>query len=196
MRPGCESEARSMPLPRLRRAFLSLALLGGLGLLAASLGAARAAEELPRLGVTLPATSVSGLSSGAYMAGQIELAHSKDIVGAGVVAGGPFACAEISLEEARRRIAYGLGGLVVGWQTICPRCVHTLSSSHGFRPSHRSQSSAVGNDWMRSCIVATRCAVCRLANLAACRSRHRRTRSASVIARSPIGFRPMSSSFP
>jgi hypothetical protein len=121
---------------------------------------------------------------------------SKDIVGAGVVAGGPFACAEISLEEARRRIAYGLGGLVVGWQTICPRCVHTLSSSHGFRPSHRSQSSAVGNDWMRSCIVATRCAVCRLANLAACRSRHRRTRSASVIARSPIGFRPMSSSFP
>jgi poly(3-hydroxybutyrate) depolymerase len=83
-----------MPLPRLRRAFLSLALLGGLGLLAASLGAARAAEELPRLGVTLPATSVSGLSSGAYMAGQIELAHSKDIVGAGVVAGGPFACAE------------------------------------------------------------------------------------------------------
>ena len=28
------------------------------------------------------------------MAGQIELAHSKDIVGAGIVAGGPFACAE------------------------------------------------------------------------------------------------------
>ncbi|HVQ11306.1 MAG TPA: poly(3-hydroxybutyrate) depolymerase, partial [Methyloceanibacter sp.] len=71
-----------------------LAVLGGLGLLAAPLDAARSAEELPRLGVTLPATSVSGLSSGAYMAGQIELAHSKDIVGAGIVAGGPFACAE------------------------------------------------------------------------------------------------------
>jgi poly(3-hydroxybutyrate) depolymerase len=53
-----------------------------------------AAEDLPKLGVTLPATSVSGLSSGAYMAGQIEVAHSKDIVGAGIVAGGPFACAE------------------------------------------------------------------------------------------------------
>ena len=79
---------------RLRRAFLSLAVLGGLGLLAAPLDAASAAEELPQLGVTLPATSVSGLSSGAYMAGQIELAHSKDIVGAGIVAGGPFACAE------------------------------------------------------------------------------------------------------
>jgi poly(3-hydroxybutyrate) depolymerase len=78
----------------LRRALLSLAVLGRLGLLAAPLNAARAAEDLPRLGVTLPATSVSGLSSGAYMAGQIELAHSKDIVGAGIIAGGPFACAE------------------------------------------------------------------------------------------------------
>lgn len=54
----------------------------------------RAAEDLPKLGSMLGATSVSGLSSGAYMAGQIELAHAKDIVGAGIVAGGPFACAE------------------------------------------------------------------------------------------------------
>ncbi len=71
-----------------------LALLVSFGVLAADLVAANAAEDLPRLGVTLPATSVSGLSSGAYMAGQIEVAHSKDIVGAGIVAGGPFACAE------------------------------------------------------------------------------------------------------
>ena len=54
----------------------------------------RAAEELPKLGADLAATSVSGLSSGAYMAGQIQVAHAKDIVGAGIVAGGPFACAE------------------------------------------------------------------------------------------------------
>jgi hypothetical protein len=52
------------------------------------------ADELPKLGLALAQTSVSGLSSGAYMAGQIEIAHSKDIVGAGIVAGGPFACAE------------------------------------------------------------------------------------------------------
>jgi hypothetical protein len=65
-------------------------------LVAAVLGAhlARAAEALPQLGADINATSVSGLSSGAYMAGQIELAHSKQIVGAGIVAGGPFACAE------------------------------------------------------------------------------------------------------
>ena len=56
-------------------------------------------EELPRLGIALGQTSVSGLSSGAYMAGQIELAHSKDVVGAGIVAGGPFACAETASTE-------------------------------------------------------------------------------------------------
>ena len=55
---------------------------------------ARAADELPKLGADPAATSVSGLSSGAYMAGQIQVAHSKDIVGAGIVAGGPYACAE------------------------------------------------------------------------------------------------------
>ena len=55
---------------------------------------ATAAEALPKLGADLAQSSVSGLSSGAYMAGQIQVAHSKDIVGAGIVAGGPYACAE------------------------------------------------------------------------------------------------------
>jgi poly(3-hydroxybutyrate) depolymerase len=55
---------------------------------------ARAAEALPKLGADLAQSSVSGLSSGAYMAGQIQVAHAKDIVGAGIVAGGPYACAE------------------------------------------------------------------------------------------------------
>lgn len=73
--------------------------------LVAALGAATApgpqpawsGEALPTLGTELPATSVSGLSSGAYMAGQIEIAHAEDVVGAGIVAGGPFACAESRL---------------------------------------------------------------------------------------------------
>ena len=67
------------------------ALLAGLAL---SDSPGLAAEALPKLGADLAATSVSGLSSGAYMAGQIQVAHAKDIVGAGIVAGGPFACAE------------------------------------------------------------------------------------------------------
>lgn len=57
-------------------------------------GGAGAAESLPALGTKLEESSVSGLSSGAYMAGQFHLAYSESIVGAGIVAGGPFACAE------------------------------------------------------------------------------------------------------
>ena len=52
-----------------------------------------AAEPLPALGVDASKTSVSGISSGAYMAGQFHLAFSTTVVGAGVVAGGPWGCA-------------------------------------------------------------------------------------------------------
>ena len=68
-----------------------LALLAALGPLTRQ---AAASETLPQLGAAIDATSVSGLSSGAYMAGQIELAHSRQVVGVGIVAGGPFGCAE------------------------------------------------------------------------------------------------------
>ena len=55
---------------------------------------ARAAEPLPRLGADPRATSVSGISSGAYMAGQYEFAHAAEVVGAAIIAGGPYGCAE------------------------------------------------------------------------------------------------------
>src|SRR4029450_5297438 len=55
-----------------------------------------AGEALPQLGLDVDETSVSGLSAGAYMAGQLQVAHSSHIVGAGIVAGGPFGCAETS----------------------------------------------------------------------------------------------------
>ncbi len=51
-------------------------------------------ETLPALAANLDGTTVSGLSSGAYMAGQFELAYSKIVSGAAIVAGGPFGCAE------------------------------------------------------------------------------------------------------
>jgi len=53
-----------------------------------------AAEPLPALGADPLQTSVSGLSSGAYMAVQFHVAHSETVVGVGVVAGGPYGCAE------------------------------------------------------------------------------------------------------
>ena len=51
-------------------------------------------EELPALGASTSGTSVSGISSGAYMAGQFQFAHAKNVVGAGIIAGGPYGCAE------------------------------------------------------------------------------------------------------
>jgi poly(3-hydroxybutyrate) depolymerase len=42
----------------------------------------------------LQQTSVSGISAGAYMAGQFQVAHSDEVIGAGIVAGGPYGCAE------------------------------------------------------------------------------------------------------
>jgi poly(3-hydroxybutyrate) depolymerase len=50
--------------------------------------------ELPALAAARDQTSVSGISSGAYMAGQFEMAHAKDVVGAGIIAGGPYGCSE------------------------------------------------------------------------------------------------------
>lgn len=50
--------------------------------------------ELPALGAQLQGTTVSGISSGAYMAGQFQLAHSDIVSGAGIIAGGPYGCAD------------------------------------------------------------------------------------------------------
>jgi poly(3-hydroxybutyrate) depolymerase len=51
-------------------------------------------KPLAGAGAKLEETSVSGVSSGAYMAGQFHVAHSSLVRGAGLVAGGPYGCAE------------------------------------------------------------------------------------------------------
>ncbi len=76
--------------------------------LAASL--AQAADRLPAHTVEPDRISVSGLSSGAYMAGQFHVAFSEEVIGAGIVAGGPYGCAEGSLAIALNRcMETGLG---------------------------------------------------------------------------------------
>jgi hypothetical protein len=50
-------------------------------------------DTLPPLAANLSNTTVSGLSSGAYMAGQFQVAYSKTVTGAALVAGGPYGCA-------------------------------------------------------------------------------------------------------
>ncbi|GAB5376015.1 MAG: hypothetical protein AcusKO_24770 [Acuticoccus sp.] len=64
-------------------------------LLAALAGAApgAAADPLPALRLDPAGTTLSGLSSGAFMAVQMHVAFSEAIAGAGVVAGGPYNCA-------------------------------------------------------------------------------------------------------
>ncbi|MFC7538540.1 hypothetical protein ACFQU2_02525 [Siccirubricoccus deserti] len=58
-----------------------------------------AAAEAPlgRHGADPRQVSVSGLSSGAFMAAQLHIAHSTGIMGVGLVAGGLYGCAVDSL---------------------------------------------------------------------------------------------------
>ena len=51
------------------------------------------AEPLPVLNLEAEETTVSGSSIGAFMAVQLQVAFSSAISGAGIVAGGPYDCA-------------------------------------------------------------------------------------------------------
>lgn len=56
-------------------------------------------HKLPPLQLA-PEVTVSGLSSGAYMAGQYHLAFSQEVKGVGLIAGGPWGCAQAQLSVA------------------------------------------------------------------------------------------------
>jgi poly(3-hydroxybutyrate) depolymerase len=68
-------------------------LIGALAL-GACFGSAMAADRLPALEADPSNVTVSGLSSGAFMAVQFHVAHSSIVRGAGVLAGGPYYCAQ------------------------------------------------------------------------------------------------------
>jgi hypothetical protein len=78
----------------------SRTLFAALSLALSPLAALAGGAPLPKLGADLNRTSVSGLSSGAYMAGQFQIAHSRDVIGAGIVAGGPFGCAQSAVADS------------------------------------------------------------------------------------------------
>ena len=74
--------------------FTTRRALGGLGLvLALASTMAAAGERLGSFPVDPKKVSVSGISSGAFMANQFHIAHSTLIMGAGMVAGGLYGCA-------------------------------------------------------------------------------------------------------
>jgi poly(3-hydroxybutyrate) depolymerase len=67
----------------------------------AAVAPAGAAERLGRYPVDPGRVSVSGISSGAFMANQLHIAHSSEIMGAGLVAGGLYGCAVFAVSGER-----------------------------------------------------------------------------------------------
>jgi poly(3-hydroxybutyrate) depolymerase len=63
-------------------------------------GWASAAEPLGRFPADPGQVSVSGISSGAFMANQLHIAHSAGIMGVGIIAGGLYGCAVDSVTSA------------------------------------------------------------------------------------------------
>jgi len=77
---------------------LSLALLVGL---VGSADPARAQiVPLPTFNIEMDQTSISGLSSGGYMAVQFSVGFSALVKGVGVIAGGPYYCAQGDIGKA------------------------------------------------------------------------------------------------
>lgn len=76
-------------------AFLALAPLPAAAQSGAQTGAQIRLSDL-KLKIDPAQTTVSGISSGAYMAGQFQVAYSGLVKAAGLVAGGPYDCAEVS----------------------------------------------------------------------------------------------------
>lgn len=67
-------------------------------------------------------SSVSGLSSGAFMTVQLHLAHSSSFCGAGVIAGGPYRCAEsFRAAAAIAEDAYELNALHLCMNPLVPQ---------------------------------------------------------------------------
>jgi poly(3-hydroxybutyrate) depolymerase len=57
-------------------------------------------DTLPPLSLTLGNVTVSGMSSGGYMATQFHVAHSDWVKGAGILAAGPYYCAKGDITTA------------------------------------------------------------------------------------------------
>jgi poly(3-hydroxybutyrate) depolymerase len=63
-------------------------------------GQEKSQAALPQLSLNLNDVTVSGLSSGGYMATQFHLAHSDWVRGVGVIAAGPYYCAQGDITTA------------------------------------------------------------------------------------------------
>jgi poly(3-hydroxybutyrate) depolymerase len=94
-------------------------------------GSSNAAPPLPSLGVDSKVT-VSGLSSGGYMAAQFAVAFSGSVQGVGVLAGGPFDCAQGDLQQATTRCSCA----------AAPWCSTPTPSVLAFQSANRASGKA------------------------------------------------------
>ena len=76
---------------------------------------------LPALGVAADGVTVSGLSSGAYMAGQFQVAFSGSVAGAALLAGGPYGCARGAVSTAMYNCSCPANpGALQRWRNLLP----------------------------------------------------------------------------
>ena len=88
------------------------AAAAGTAMALCGVGSVHAAVNLPALKIDKTQTTVAGLSSGGFMAVQLHVAYSATFAkGAGVVAGGPFYCAEGSVTNATGRCMASPAGI-------------------------------------------------------------------------------------
>ncbi len=59
----------------------------------------KSSGQASALAANVSETSVSGISSGAYMAGGFQIARSKIVSGAAIIAGSPYGCAESAFAD-------------------------------------------------------------------------------------------------
>ncbi len=88
---------------------------------------ALAQASLAAYNVKLDESSVSGISSGAYMAVQFAVAHSAVIKGVGAIAGGPYYCAQNSTNTAYRNCMVGYPA----YPTVAPLVETTTNWASG-----------------------------------------------------------------
>jgi poly(3-hydroxybutyrate) depolymerase len=76
----------------------SARLAAALGLALAASAACAQTEKLGALPIDASQVSVAGISSGAFMANQLHVAHSAGVMGAALIAGGLYGCAVQEVE--------------------------------------------------------------------------------------------------
>ncbi len=114
-----------LPLANCRPSYIMAVLLACAALLVAC--SKTPSDGLPRLGVKIDQTSVSGISSGAYMAGQFQMAHAKIVKGAAIIAGGPYGCSESIFADAMP----GPGGAFINLSKAINGCMLNLLGAWG-----------------------------------------------------------------